>query len=277
MDSTISEYGLRQFSSFLRTQGQVAAKADQTMASETQDAKLKKACKDFEAIFITHLLKTMRTSSEEESGLWGKGMGNNLFRDLFDTELGREMSDGGGIGLADLLYQSMARYAHFDHPETSRIPENVSPAALGSEASVFQRIDAFREPIVEASREYGVDPVLVYSVIRRESSGNPQTVSSKGAKGLMQLMDGTARELGVSNSFDPKQNISGGTRYLRQMLDRFDGDMRLALAAYNAGPGAVERYGGIPPYKETINYVQRVMDTYSKYKVALNVTKNHNV
>jgi soluble lytic murein transglycosylase-like protein len=118
-------------------------------------------------------------------------------------------------------------------------------------------------------KESKLDPALLYAVITQESGGNPGEVSSKGAKGLMQLMDGTARELGVGNSFDPRQNILGGARYLRQMLDRFGGDLRLALAAYNAGPGAVERHGAVPPFAETQQYVNRVLEHYGRYQTAL--------
>lgn len=223
-------------------------------------SRLKKACQDFETIFISHLFKTMRTASEEESGLWGKGMGSDLFRDLFETEVSREIAGSGGIGLAELLYKGLDRY--YSVPDARQI----TSGSLDSEEPVFQRIQSFHDIIIKASRSYDVDPALVYAVISRESSGNPQLVSSAGAKGLMQLMDGTAQELGVTDSFDPEENILGGTRYLKQMLNRFDGDLRLALAAYNAGPGAVEKYGGIPPYRETVNYVDRVMESYAKYK-----------
>ncbi|HEY9900109.1 MAG TPA: lytic transglycosylase domain-containing protein [Pantanalinema sp.] len=107
-----------------------------------------------------------------------------------------------------------------------------------------------------------VDPALVRAVIQAESGGDPHAVSPAGARGLMQLMPATARSLGVDPD-DPQQNVAGGTRYLRQMLDRFD-SVPEALAAYNAGPGAVEKHGGIPPYAETRHYVERVMDLYRK-------------
>jgi hypothetical protein len=112
--------------------------------------------------------------------------------------------------------------------------------------------------VEEAARLHQVSPDLVKSVIAVESEFDQWAVSSKGARGLMQLMPATARRLGVADSFDARQNIFGGTQYLRSLLDQFGGDVTLALAAYNAGPGAVLRYGGVPPYRETRGYVQKV-------------------
>jgi hypothetical protein len=122
--------------------------------------------------------------------------------------------------------------------------------------------------IRELARRYEVEPALVKAVIRAESHFDPRAVSSKGARGLMQLTPRTARWHGVSNPQDPRQNIRGGVRFLRALLDRFDNDTKLALAAYNAGGGTVERFGGLPPYQETRRYVATVLRYRERYLAA---------
>lgn len=129
----------------------------------------------------------------------------------------------------------------------------------GSSATTLASIP-FSNLIIPTARKHGVSPELAAAVVKAESGFNPLAQSRAGAKGLMQLMDGTARSLGLSNVFDPAQNLDGGIRFLSSLLRRYDGNTRLALAAYNAGPGAVETYGGVPPYKETTDYVARVLD-----------------
>ena len=124
---------------------------------------------------------------------------------------------------------------------------------------------AYDPAIKRASRAHGVSAALVKAVIAAESGFDPYAVSRKGAQGLMQLMPGTARDLGVDDALDPWQNIDGGTRYLGQMIERFPGKLALAVAAYNAGPEAVTRHGGVPPYEEPRSYVERVLRLYKKY------------
>ena len=124
----------------------------------------------------------------------------------------------------------------------------------------------FGELIRKSAEKYGVDVDLVFSVVAAESNFNPKAVSRRNARGLMQLLPETAKRLGVRDIYDPAQNIDGGTRYLRDLLKLYEGDLALALAAYNAGPGAVQRYGRIPPYNETIAYVRAIRKTYALRK-----------
>lgn len=140
-------------------------------------------------------------------------------------------------------------------------PGMVASRSLDGYTTGDARIDSY---IVESSVRHGVDPVLIYATMHQESSFKQRALSHKGASGLMQLMPGTARRFGVTNIFDPRQNIEGGTRYMRFLLDSFGGDIALALAGYNAGEGAVMKYGRrIPPYRETQEYVRRITRRYA--------------
>ncbi|MBZ0223117.1 MAG: lytic transglycosylase domain-containing protein [Dokdonella sp.] len=129
-------------------------------------------------------------------------------------------------------------------------------------------LDSYRNEIATAAADFGVDSALLHAVIHAESAFNPMAISQKGAQGLMQLMPGTASDMGVADAFDAQQNIRGGARYLGELLRTFNGDTTLATAAYNAGPGAVQKYGGVPPYDETRVYVQRVATLQQRYRAA---------
>jgi soluble lytic murein transglycosylase-like protein len=130
-------------------------------------------------------------------------------------------------------------------------------------------IEAYRDEVALAAGEFGLDEALLRAVIHAESAFNPMAISTKGAQGLMQLMPGTATDMGVVDAFDAAQNIRGGAQYLAQMLKNFGGDERLATAAYNAGPGAVQRYADVPPFAETQVYVERVATLRERYQKAL--------
>lgn len=135
----------------------------------------------------------------------------------------------------------------------STAPNPIAPAAI-------------QQLVDQNASTWQVDPALIKAVIANESGFDAGATSSAGAMGLMQLMPGTAAELGVANAYDPAQNVAGGTRYLKGLLQRFNGDLKLAVAAYNAGPEAVEKYGGVPPYTETQNYVASVLGSYARYR-----------
>lgn len=154
-------------------------------------------------------------------------------------------------------------------PAPTASATTAQPATAGSSLPTTGdgAVPANLVPMIEAAAERaGVDPALVAAIARAESGFRADAGSAAGARGLMQLMPSTAAGLGVTDINDSEQNLNAGARYLRQMLDQFGGDTETALAAYNAGPGAVTRYGGVPPYSETQAYVPKVMEYYAQYR-----------
>jgi soluble lytic murein transglycosylase-like protein len=201
---------------------------------------------------------------------------------MFDTELAKHISRNSHLGLGELLYKSVTgeSFTKAKTPATKPVsgypgPPDIErrpvvstdrPAPPPAPAvhvvagdTVAQKVNVFEPLIQEAADKHGVDSNLLKAVMASESAGNALARSSKNAKGLMQLVDTTASAMGVRNVWNPRENIQGGAKYLQQLLERFGGNLEQAIASYNAGPGAVEKHGGIPPFKETREYVDRVM------------------
>ena len=264
--------------------GKAAGGSARPSKEAADTAKARKACREFESILLYRMLSTMRKAFQDEDGE-DSGFGGDIFKSMMDEQLSLALAKSGGIGLADMLGKALGIESEGTRPRPGKEVQ-VSPVRLQERSVVPTRSDGPGEATDRAARPKGIEPGragldgilkiydstiraasqvfgvsadLVRAVIMQESGGNPKAVSHKGAKGLMQLTDPTARELGVSDPFDPVQNIFGGTRFLAKMLKTFKGNLELALASYNAGRGAVEKYGGIPPYKETQNYVKSVI------------------
>ena len=245
--------------------------------SPERKLKLAKASKDFESMLTSMMLKSMTSTTGGLFGSEENGFGGDVMESLFEQEIASYMTRSGGFGLAEKIYEKLTgeklpneMNIRIKAPASERIPygkvpfnKNTANVEATSEikpsGSSLERLKKYDNIIRDASKTFGVDENLIRSVILAESAANEKAISRAKAKGLMQLMDGTAKDLGVKNVWDPKENIFGGTKYLAQMLKRFDGDVRLTLAAYNAGPGAVDKFKGIPPYNETKNYVTRVI------------------
>jgi Rod binding domain-containing protein len=273
---------------------------------EQEQARLKKATREFEAFFRYQMMKAMRKTVPENPLTEGLPMnssqGKETFLDLMDMEISKAGSGGPG-SISDILYRSTARLleAKYNgknaadsasapaqlHPVTVKrvpiqiksqpikLPENETPAIrLESKPDIAPLRPRIRSPHESIMRKYGdlidaaaaetrLDSALIASVIHAESSGNPNAESIAGAKGLMQLADSTAGDYGVTDAFDPEQNIKGGSRFLKALMERYQ-DVKLALAAYNAGPRNVDKYGGLPPFKETHNYVNKVIALFEQ-------------
>jgi len=223
-------------------------------------ARRKQAAEDFEAIFVEYMLRQMR-QAQVQGGLFGSGAAGDFYESLLESAVAKQIAHHQQLGLAKMILQQLER-------ETPKVEAKAGPATTGSTAAGAKTTlpkQQLSHIVQKAAAASGVDALLLQAMIVHESGGNPQAVSPKGAVGLMQLMPETGKEIGVRDLFDPIENVYGGARYMARLLSQFHGDTKLALAAYNAGPEAVERYGGVPPYEETQRYVARVIETWRSF------------
>lgn len=242
---------------------------DSKKADKTKE---QKAAKQFESMLAQIMVKSMTQSS---GGLFGSenNFGGDMFEGFFENNLAEYLTEKHNFGIADAILKNMpdakaenneiqkAEAAQSIKAEKASSAEEADPI-IPSNGSIG-RLNKYEKYINEAAEKFGVDKNLIKSVILTESAANEKAVSKAKAKGLMQLMDGTAKDMGVRNVWHPKENIFGGTKYLSKLLSKYDNDISLSLAAYNAGPGNVNKYEGVPPFDETKNYIARVKGYYN--------------
>jgi Rod binding domain-containing protein len=252
--------------------------------------RLQHVTKEFESLLVGYMLKSMRSSMNSKE-MFGDSYGGDVLEGLFDSQMAQHVSRNSSLGLAEMLYRRMtgeemptgkqpsarpvaAGVPPAQHQEQTIAPEMTSatvpvPAAVAKPAGMAnpavpdtlrKRLDLVAPLIQEAADTHRVDANLLKAVIATESHGDPQARSPKNAKGLMQLIDSTATAMGVKNVWNPRENVLGGAKYLSKLMEQFGGDQEKAVASYNAGPGAVQKHGGIPPFKETRAYVEKVMN-----------------
>lgn len=243
--------------------------------SNEEKAKLVKASKDFESMLTSMMLQTMTKTT---GGLFGKdNYGGDVLDVLFESEIANKMTESKSMGIADKIFSSLTGERISDFTK-SQIKNSVDKTATKIENTgslkksdiqnvinkttpsnkTLQRLEKYDSIIEDAANKYDVDKKIIKSIIMTESAGKANAKSKANAKGLMQLMDSTATEMGVDDIWNPTENIHGGVKYFSQLLKKFNGETDLALAAYNAGPNNVNKYDGIPPFRETQAYVQRV-------------------
>ncbi|MCP4293694.1 MAG: transglycosylase SLT domain-containing protein [bacterium] len=227
-----------------------------------------------------------------------------FYQQMQDAEMAKAMATGHNqMGIAQMIVRQFksslgeteGKQIQANHPPVSPLPAQAMERYLQMNAgsnnlaqrlelrlhasnqgqAVADTLQRFENEITQSAETNGLDPALILAVVMEESAGDPLAESHKGAQGLMQLMPATARDLGVQDSTSPSQNLAGGAKYLSQMLKRYDGDLKLALAAYNAGPGNVDKAGRrVPDFPETQNYVEKVMDRFKKLGGTKMASKN---
>src|SRR5690606_4187022 len=228
------------------------------------------------------MLKSMNQTSG--NGLFGENsFGGDFFDSIFQFEIANQMSKGTGLGVAEQIYrrltgekfstevvnpklQPLEKLPKIEVQKNTQEIGTVKPSNQS-----LNRLSKYDDIINHASETYGVDKNIIKSVILAESSAKENAVSSANAKGLMQIIDSTAKYLGINNVFDPKENIMGGAKYLSELLRKYNGNLKFALAGYNAGPGNVDKYNGIPPFNETHTYVKRVIGYLKNFEETQNV------
>jgi len=250
-----------------------------------EKAKLAKAAQDFESMLTAMMLKSMTKTT---GGMFGEeSYGGDYFDTIFETEIASHISKSKSLGLANMIYKKvMGEDLDMNKIKQEMQTEGISSIRNGmnkdrisektktdfinkstpitpSNGSI-NRLNKFDKIINKVSQTFNVDKNLIRSVILTESAANPKALSHANAKGLMQLIDSTASDMNVKNVWNPEDNITGGTKYLAKMFKQYKGDIDLTLAAYNAGPGNVNKYNGVPPFDETKNYINRVKG-YMKY------------
>ncbi|MBI5730135.1 MAG: transglycosylase SLT domain-containing protein [Ignavibacteriales bacterium] len=235
---------------------------------QKQKDKIASAAKQFESLLTSMMLKSMNKTT---GGMFGEeGYGSDMFDSIFEQEIASKMSETRSLGIAEMLYKKITgeelssemRHKISVHLNPGKI-HNTQPSSDSTKVqpstSAIERLNNYEKHIEEAASTFGIDKNVIKSIIMTESAANNKAVSGARAKGLMQLMDSTATDMGVRNVFNPKENIFGGTKYFAQMLRQYSGDIKLALAAYNAGPQNVEKFNGVPPFGETKNYINKVL------------------
>lgn len=243
--------------------------------SDIEKKKIAKASREFESLLTSMMLKSMTKTTE---GLFGDtGYGGDVLDSVFEMEMAKKFSEDRGMGIANDLYRKLTGEELIDYSKRSKFDSLIETKKVNDDADVksqglenvqkrvpstgtLKKLSKYEPIINKVSKKYGLNKNIIRSVILTESAANEKAISSAGAKGLMQLMDSTSLDMGVKNSFDPMENILGGSKYLSNLLKKYDGDLERSLAAYNAGPGNVDKYDGIPPFEETQNYVKRIKE-----------------